>query len=136
MQDPKNRQNSTSGHHHTTLSGYILTTKAYIDNRKNLLNSNVCPTSSQYRELWPTSGLHLLASLGHPSTFQRVLRLGNITARHSSSGRQPIFVALNRGRRLYLAAEWNACRISCFPESVAVNTADVLPNTFLLASEE
>jgi len=26
--------------------------------------------------------------LGHPSKFQRVSRLGSVTARHSSSGRQ------------------------------------------------
>jgi len=30
-----------------------------------------------------------LASLGHPCKFQRVSRLGRVTARHSSSGRQP-----------------------------------------------
>ena len=38
-------QNSPSGHHPTTLSGYILTTKACIDNRKNLLiiNMSTCP---------------------------------------------------------------------------------------------
>jgi len=36
---------SPSGHHHTTLSGYVFTTEAYIDNRKkNLLNSNTSPT--------------------------------------------------------------------------------------------
>ena len=36
---------SPSGHHRTTLSGYIFVTKACIDNRKkNLLNSNVSPT--------------------------------------------------------------------------------------------
>ena len=44
-----------------------------------------------------------MASLGHPSTFQRVSRLGSVTARHSSSGRQPIFAALNRGCHLYSA---------------------------------
>jgi len=37
-------------------------------------------TSSQYGELWPTSGRDLLASLGHPSKFQRFLRLGSVTA--------------------------------------------------------
>jgi len=37
----------------------------------------------------PTSGWDLLASLRHPCKFQRVLRLGSVTARHSSSGRQP-----------------------------------------------
>jgi len=41
--------------------------------------------------------------LGHPCKFQRVSRLGSVTAQHSSSGRQPNFAALNRGRRLYLA---------------------------------
>jgi len=33
-----------SGHHRTTLSGHIFATKARIDNRKNLLNSNISPT--------------------------------------------------------------------------------------------
>jgi len=38
-------KNSPSEHHRTTLSGYILTTKACIDNRKkNLLNSNTSST--------------------------------------------------------------------------------------------
>jgi len=59
--------------------------------------------SSQYGELWPTSGWHLLVSLGHPSKFQQVSRLGSITAWQSSSGRQPDFAVLNRGRHLYLA---------------------------------
>ena len=53
--------------------------------------------------IWPTSGWDLLASLGHPCTFQRVSHLGSVTAWHSSSGRQPNFEALNRGRHLYLA---------------------------------
>ena len=38
-------QKSPSGHHRTTLSGYIFEIKACIDNRKNnLLSSNVSPT--------------------------------------------------------------------------------------------
>ena len=37
-------KNSPSGHHRTTLSGYIFANKARIDNRKNLLNSNISPT--------------------------------------------------------------------------------------------
>jgi len=45
MQDPKIAKNSPSGHHRTTLLGYIFATKARIDNRKkNLLNSNISPT--------------------------------------------------------------------------------------------
>jgi len=41
--------------------------------------------------------------LGHPCKFQQVSRLGSVTAWHSSSGRQPNFAALNRGRHLYSA---------------------------------
>ena len=59
--------------------------------------------SPQYNEHRPTSHWDLLASLGHPCKFQCVSRLGSVTARHSSSGRQPNFAALNRGRHLYSA---------------------------------
>jgi len=38
--------------------------------------------------------------LGHPCIYQRVSRLGSVTARQSSSERQPNFPALNRGRYL------------------------------------
>ena len=38
--------------------------------------------SSQYGELRPTSGWDRFGSLGHPYKFQRVLRLGSVTARH------------------------------------------------------
>jgi len=43
MRDPKFAKDSPSGHHRTTLSGYIFATKTRIDNRKNLLNSNISP---------------------------------------------------------------------------------------------
>jgi len=113
-------KNSPSGHYRTTLSGYIFTTKACIDNRKkNLLNSNTsstCPYNMV--SLRPTSGWNLLSSLGHPCKFQRVLHLGSVTARHSSSGRQPNFAALNRGRHLYSAgrpSRWTLAYISSWP---------------------
>jgi len=62
---------------------------------KNLLNSSISPTPfSQYGVLQPTSGWDLLASWRHSCKFQRVSRLGSVTARHSSSGRQPNFAAL------------------------------------------
>jgi len=59
--------------------------------------------------------LRLLASLGHPDTFQRLSRLGSVTARHSNSGRQPNFAALNRARHLYSAgrpSRWVLAHIS------------------------
>ena len=39
----KSPKKSPSGHHRTSLSGYIFATKTCIDNRKNLLNSNTSP---------------------------------------------------------------------------------------------
>jgi len=57
IQDAKIANNSPSGHRRTTLSGYIIATKACIDNRKNLLNSNISSIMlSQYDELRPIAG--------------------------------------------------------------------------------
>ena len=58
---------------------------------------------SQYGELRPTRGWNRSGSLGHPCKFERGSRLGIVTSRHSSIGRQSNFAALNRGRHLYLA---------------------------------
>jgi len=56
-QDAKNSPKSPSGHHRTTLSGYIVATKAHIDNRKKLVKPQyVLHMSPQYGELRPTSG--------------------------------------------------------------------------------
>jgi len=42
IQDAKSRRISLSGHHRTTLSGYIFATEVHIENRKkNLLSSNM-----------------------------------------------------------------------------------------------
>ena len=98
------RKKSPFRHHRSTLSGCIFTTKACIDNRKEHVKQQyLLHVSSYYGELWPTSGWDLLASLGHPSKFQRVSRLGGVTARHCSNGHQLNFAALNRGRHLYSA---------------------------------
>jgi len=84
------RKKSPSQHHRTTLSGCIFTTNAYIDNPKKLVKQQyLLHMSSQYSELRPTNGWDLLASLRHPCKFQRIPHLGSVTARHSSSGRQP-----------------------------------------------
>jgi len=37
--------------------------------------------------------------------------IGSVTARHSSSGRQPNFAALRRGRHLYSASRWASVHI-------------------------
>jgi len=99
------RKKSPSGYHRTTLSGYIFATKVCIDNRKKkfVKQQYLLHMSSQYGELSPTSGWDRFVSLGHPSKFQRLSRLDSVTARHSSSGRQPNFAALSRGCHLYSA---------------------------------
>jgi len=100
-------------HHRTTLSVYIFGTKACIDNRKKLLNSN---TSSACSDNMVNFGL-LMAEIcwrvwGTPANFNglRVLAallLGTLLLLHSklprfygslcSSGRQPNFAALTEG---------------------------------------
>ena len=78
VQDAKVAKNSPSTHHRTTLSGYIFTAKALIDNRKkNLLNSSISPTC-----LHNMANYGLLAAeirwrvLGTPANFSGFLVLG------------------------------------------------------------
>ena len=78
----KSRQKSPSGHHRTTLSGYIFATKARQSEKKLVKQQYFLHMSSQYGELRPTNGSDLLTTLGHPCKFQLVSRLGSITARH------------------------------------------------------
>ena len=81
----------------------VFAIKACMDNRKKLLNSN---TSSTCPDNMMNFGL-LTAEIGWrvwgtPANFN-VSRLGSVTARHSSNGRQPNFAVLNRGRHLHSA---------------------------------
>jgi len=114
---------SSSGQHRATLSGYIFVTKERIDNRKKMLSRNISSSCSHNManfgplaaEIDQTTGSISAGSLGHPCKFQRVSRLGSVTPRHSSSGRQPNFAALNRGRHLYSAgrlSRWALAHIS------------------------
>jgi len=92
---------------HNFVHLYLRNWGTYRQSERNLLNSSISPHAFticlQHGELRPTSGWDLLATLGHPNKFQRVSRLGSVTARHSSSGRYPNFAALNRGRHIYSA---------------------------------
>jgi len=57
-------------HRHTTLSGYIFTTKAYIDNRKNLIKQQyLLHVSSQYGELGRLTTEIGLPVWGTPGNF-------------------------------------------------------------------
>jgi len=158
----KNHQKSPPVHHHTILSGYIFATKARIDNRKNLLISNIssiCPhnmvnfsqlaaeicslvcgtpanfngfrvlasllqrrrateANQTFHNVWPLPGLvdyiYIFGGCCSVTEFcqvqnslcvVQVLRtpIGSVTARQSSSGREPNFSALSTGRHLYSA---------------------------------
>ena len=109
----KSRQKSPSRHHRTTFSGYIFATKARIGNRKKTVKQQyLLHMLPQYGELRPTRGWDRFGSLGHPSYFKRLLRLGSITV---SSERQPNFAAVNRGRHLCSAgrpSRWALAHIS------------------------
>jgi len=110
IQDAKMTQKSPSRHNRTSLraESWNLRNKVCIDNRKKLVKQQyLLHMSAQYGELRSTSGWDRFESLGDPSKFQRLSRLGSVTAGHSGtssgSGRQPNFAALNIGRHLYSA---------------------------------
>ena len=81
---------SPSAHHCTTLSGYIFATEAHIDNRKkNLLSSNTSPTCSYNMvNVGPLAAEIVSLVWGHPNKFQRVSRLGSVTAQPNSGVEQ------------------------------------------------
>ena len=86
-------KNSSSAHHRATLSGYIFANKVHIDNQRKFVKQQyLLHMFSQYAELRPTNGWDWLRSLGHSSKFQRVSRLGFVTAPTSLNGGQPNFL--------------------------------------------
>jgi len=92
IQNAKITPKSSSVHHRTTMSGYIFTIKARIDNRKKTVKwQYLLHMSSQYAELRPINSWDVLVSLRHPSKFQRLSCLGFVTAPTSLNGRQPHF---------------------------------------------
>jgi len=59
---------SPSGHHRTTLSGYVFATKALVDNRKKIIKQQyLLHMSSQYGKLRLTNGWDRFGYLGHPT---------------------------------------------------------------------
>jgi len=57
--------------------------------KKLVKQQHLLHMSLQYGKLRPTNGWDQFGSLEHPSKFQLVSRLGRVTARYSSTGRQP-----------------------------------------------
>jgi len=106
-------KNWPSGHLRATSSGYIFSTEAHIDNRKILLSSNIsftCPHNMV--NFGPLMAAIDWRVLGHPIIFQRVSRLGSVTARYFISGRQPNFVELNRRRGDRHVGHWPTFLVS------------------------
>jgi len=94
MQDRKNRQKN---HHLDTIAqlcraiGISSQLRHMSTIGKNVKQQCLFHMSSQYDKFWSTNGWDPLASLGHPSKFQRVSRLGFVTAATSLNGSQPNF---------------------------------------------
>ena len=65
------RKNSPSGHHPTTLSGYIFATEACIDNRKkNLLSTNISSTCPHNMVNFGVLAAEIVSGVwGTPATF-------------------------------------------------------------------
>jgi len=77
-------KNSPSGHHRTTLSGYIFATKACIDNwKKNLLNNYISSTCLYNMVNFGPLAAEIVSLVwGTPANFNG-FRLGSVTARYS-----------------------------------------------------
>ena len=104
----RSRQKSPSGHHRITSSGYIFATMARIDNRKTLVKQQyLLHMSLQYGELRPTSAwLRSVGEFGAPLQISTGFASWQRYCTASSSGRQPNFAALNRGRHLCSAVSY------------------------------
>ena len=105
MQEPKIAKNSPSAHHRTTLSGCFFATEARIDNRKNLLNTNISSTCPHIIANVDA----LTAEIGLPvwGTFQQISCLGFLTAAPSVIRGQPNFARC-------LAVSWASTNIYIF----------------------
>jgi len=81
----KLRKKSPSAHHCTTLSGYIFASKAYIDNRKKLLNSNISSTSFHNMvNFGPLSAEIGLPVWGTPANFNGFRFMASLLQRRRS----------------------------------------------------
>ena len=84
--------------------------------RKLVKQQYISHMSLQYGELQPTSGWDRFVSLGTPANSNGFHVLPALL-HGTSSGRQPNFASLNRGRHLYLAgrpSRWALAHISGF----------------------
>jgi len=75
-----------SAQHRTTLSGYIFATKAHIDNRKKLLNSNICSTCPHNMVNFGPLAAEIGSLVwGTPANFKGVCVLASLLQQHRST---------------------------------------------------
>jgi len=102
MQDSKNCQKlAICAPSHNFVGLYLRNEGTYRQSEKNLLSNNISSTCPHNMVNFGPLAAEIV--WGHPCKFQRVSRLGSVTARHCTSGRQPNFAALNTGRHIYSA---------------------------------
>jgi len=86
---------------HNFVGLYLCNWGIYRQSEKNLLSSNISSTCLHNMVNFGLLAAEIVSGVwGHPSYFQRLPHLGSVTARQSSSERQPNFAALNGGRHL------------------------------------
>jgi len=111
IQDARNRHFGTIAQLYRAISSEQSHVSTIGKKLLNIDTSSTCPDNMV------NFGLLTAAIRWRRCKFQRISRLGSVTVRHSSSGRQPNFVALNRGLRLYSAGRpwrWALAHISSF----------------------
>jgi len=117
IQDAKSRQKiAIWAPSYNFVGPYLCNWGMYQLSEKYLLSSNIssrCPHNmANFGPLVPEIGPVVW---GTPNLkFEWMLRLGSVTARHSSSGRQPNFAVLNRGCHLYLAGRPSRWALATF----------------------
>ena len=108
IQDAKNRQKFViCAPSHNFVGLYLRKWSTYWQSEKIVKQQYLPHMSSYYGELQPTDGWDLLAmaSLRHPSRFQRISRLGFVTAATSLNGSQLNFahcLAISCASTLYI----------------------------------
>jgi len=89
---------------HNFVGLYLHNEGTYRQSEKNWLSSNISSTCPHNMVNFSPLAAEIVSLVwGTPANVNGVSRLGGVTARHSSIGRQPNFAVLNRGRHLYSA---------------------------------
>jgi len=86
MQDAKKCKKFAIWHHRIIYSGYILATKARIDNRKKLLSSNIFPTRPHNMVNFSPLAPQIISLVwGTPANFNRFRILASLLQRRRST---------------------------------------------------